>query len=79
MCQIDGYVHQPFKCIWCRADLVVMSFLEAQYTKDIFVLFLCTLQTEVYHLEYIVSNMTKKYLLRRISPNNYSYTRMTEN
>ena len=44
-----------------------------------FVIFLCTLQTNVYHLEYIVSNMTKKYLIRRIPPKSYSYTRMTDN
>ena len=29
MCQIDGYAHQPFKCVRCRADLVGMFFLEA--------------------------------------------------
>ena len=43
------------------------------------VIFLCTLQTDVYHLEYKVSNMTKVYLIRRIPPKNYSYTRMTDN
>ena len=60
MCQTDGYVHQPFKCIRCRADLVETSFLEAYYTRDMFVIFLCTLQTDVYHFKYTVSNMTKK-------------------
>ena len=36
------------------------SILEAYYTKDMFVIFLCTLQTHVYHFKYTVSNMTKK-------------------
>ena len=70
MCQIDGYVHKPFGDVFCR------GLIHKRYVCYISV---HSANRRLSFRTYIVSNMTKKYLIRRIPPKNYSYTRMTDN